>query len=332
MTTQRTTSSYPWDSLRRSNAPGKFTSRLVGTNENPRGKSVFWAMGWDGKPTLLIEYRCENWTPTNIPTFKSLLVEDHRDESCITLELLDSEFMDVFLKICLDIISALQNVIESHAREMCILRLERWCSLLQPSRNALSPEAQKGLIAELHLLSNDILPIFSEADALESWTGPSKAPKDFSFGQLSIEVKSKRGSSLTHIKISSEEQLNINETERLFLYVEELNGAPVTYPEAFSLSDVVGSVRAQIKSSLQRAVLDCHLASAGYFDEDDYSNSRWSLGERTYYEVKDGFPRIDSESCPPGVENVSYQIDLDYCHGYEIDKSAFLRILEQYSA
>lgn len=331
MTTRKTTPSYPWDDLESSNAPGKFTSRRVNGSDNPTDKPIFWARGWDGKPTLLVEYSCKYWAPIKIPAFKIMRIEDYRNESCITLELLDTGFIDIFLKICLDIIGALQRTDSVHAREMCLLRLERWCALLQPSHSMLSPESQKGLIAELHFLQNDVIPRFSERDALEGWTGPSRAPKDFSYGQCFIEVKSKRGSSLTCITVSSEEQLNVNDTEKLFLYVEELNSAPTAFAEGFTLDDVVDDLREQIQSPIQQAFLDSELASVGYFAEDDYADYRWTLGDRSYYEVLSTFPKIGSRDCPPGVEHVSYQIDLDYCQDFEIDESAFLKTLEQHS-
>ena len=124
--------------------------------------------------------------------------------------------------------------------------------------------------------------------------------------------------------ISSEEQLNVNPTERLYLYVAELNGAPTDDEDAFTITDVVAEVRGAFDSPIQRAILDSKLANVGYFDEDDYSDTKWSEGGVYYYAVVDGFPKIDSQSCKPGVERVTYQVDLDYCEDYKVERTSVL--------
>ena len=233
---------------------------------------------------------------------------------------------DVFLKLCLDITVALQEVPDIAIRKACLLRLERWSSFLRPARSKMSLEAQKGLIAELHFLQRDALAIYSESSAIEGWTGPECGPRDFVYGQVFIELKSKRSSSNPAIIISSENQLNVNQTEKLYLCVSELNSAPKESGKGFSITDVVNDIRRVIKSPLQLVSLDKKLAKVGYFDEDDYSDTRWSEGE-THYEVLDGFPKIDSKLCCPGVSKVTYQVDLDYCEEYLVDREQVISAL-----
>lgn len=327
MTTSKTTR-YPWDDLACPSHQGEYIAKLVPEGANPQHRKIYWAKSQASRPALLVEYECQPWKPISLPTFKNILVVDHQIESSLVIELLDSDMRDVFLKVCVDIIASLQNIGLKAIRKACIFRLEKWSSFLRPSRSSMSPEAQKGLIAELHFLKRDALSVYTESDAIRGWTGPDAGPRDFAFGQVFVEVKSKRSSANPNIAISSEDQLNINDTERLFLYVAELNDASSDDEQGFTVTDAVNETREALESPLQRAALDSKLASVGYFDEDDYSDVRWSEGSSYYYEVVDGFPRIDSPSCMPGVSRVSYLVNLDYCEDYLVDRQQVIEAME----
>lgn len=319
---------YPWDDLASSARQGEYVAKLVNSESNPNFKRVYWAKSWESRPALLVEYDCRPWKPASLPTFKNILVTDHQDESSIVIELLDQEMRDVFLKVCIDIIAALQDVNPKAIRKACIFRLEKWCSFLKPSRSRLSAEAQKGLIAELQFLRRDALAVHGEGDAIQGWRGPEAGQRDFEFGQVFIEVKSKRSSANPSIVISSEDQLSVNATERLFLYVLELNSTSVDDVRGFTVADAANEVKEIIESPLQRAALDSKLAEVGFFDEDDYSDIRWTEGSSYYYEVVDGFPKIDSQSCKPGVSRVTYQVDLDYCEDFRVDRQKLIEAME----
>lgn len=322
------TISYPWDELIRSNEPEEYVAQLVSSGYNPRGRRLFWAKSYQGNPAFLVEYDTASWQVIPLPTFKNILVADSREESCLVVELLDSESKDFFLKVCLDIISALQEVPQKACRKACVLRLERWSSFLRQSSSRLSSEAQKGLIAELLFLEGDVLPVLDERSALRGWVGPEKAKRDFAYGQVFIEVKSKRSSANQRVSISSEEQLNVNSSEKLFLYVIELNDAPAGSKDSFTIKDITDRIRERFSTPLLRAEYDNKLASAGYFEEEDYSDFQWTLGQTYSYAVVEGFPKIDSDSCAPGVDQVSYQIDLDYCSDYIVKRSDIAKALE----
>lgn len=326
MMTPKTTR-YPWDELSAPTTRGEFVAKLIASKDNPRARRAFWAKSWEARPALLVEYRCDPWKAVFLPTFKNISVTDHPDESSLVIELLDLDMQDIFLKVCVDIVAALQEAPENAIRWACLLRLERWSSFLKPSRAKLSLEQQKGLIAELHFLKRDTLAVQEATDALRGWTGPEASPRDFAYGQTFIEVKSKRSSANPTIVISSENQLNVNPAERLYLYVSELNRAPSGDKNAFTITDVVAEVRDAFDSPIQHAILDSKLASAGYFDEDDYSDTKWSEGGAHYYAVTEGFPKIDSRDCKPGVAHVTYQVDLDYCQDYKTHRATVLEAM-----
>lgn len=329
MMTSKTTR-YPWDDLivPHQACNGNYIARLVSEEVNPHNKKIFWARSWQGKPALLVEYKFEPWRQINVPDFQNIHVEDYQQENSIVIELIDMDMQELFLKLCHDIITSLQNVDERDCREACVLRLEKWSSFLRPNRSRMSVESQKGLIAELFFLKRDALEAHNEHDALRGWTGPEAGSRDFAYGQVFVEVKSKNGTSNPNVIISSENQLSISGAEHLYLYVVELNNASLGEGEGFTISDVVNETRESFQSPLARIELDAKLANMGYFSEDDYSDSRWSEGRTYYYVVEGDFSRIDSQSCMPGISKVSYRIDLDYCADYLVDRSTVIESME----
>ena len=320
-------SELPWDSIPAPACNGIYVVRLVEPNINPTQKRVFWAKGAHQKPALLVEYDPIAGCGGPLPTFKNIKVFNDCDRNQLLIELLEVDMKDNFYDLCLDVVEALQGVSFNAAGKISIMRLERWAVLLRPGRVKLTLEEQKGLIAELDFLEHDALNIYGSTSALDGWCGPEKAKRDFAYGQTFIEVKSKRGSSNTTIRISSEEQLNLNPSERLFLYVEEINCSGEGDANAFTLAHVVSRVESLLESPMQIARFQTKLAEIGYLQEDSYDTAYWTRGLTEAYEIRDGFPRIDSSSCNPGVSSVCYNLDLAYCADYEVDLAVITNAL-----
>lgn len=316
----------PWDGIPNAGSHGGFSARKVSRDHNPRGIPAYWAVDLNGRIALLVEYSLETWHPARLPEFENIELQDSEEDKSTAFILLDSQMRDIFLDICLDVISYLQDLPDAQRGEGMLLRLERWSLLLKPTRREMSEEQQKGLIAELLFLKDDVLSMMDEASALETWSGPLQDARDFSFGDVFVEVKSKRNASTPHISISSENQLSTNPSEKLFLYVLDIDRAP--QGKGFTVTDIAHETRSMIESPLQQSVFDNKLASVGYFEEDDYSGTRWVKGASYYYTVLEDFPRIDSKSCNPGVSRVTYQIDLDYCDEYRVDRATIIETME----
>lgn len=316
------TMATPWADIPKATERGEFTARQVGNEENPSLRPVFWAVDYCARPCLLVEYEMEAWEPARLPSLKNVDVEDYPAQRSLALILNDCQLIDSFEALCLDVVKNLQDVSQLQMRSAAVFVLEKWSCLLMRSGKGLGPEQQKGLIAELLFLDRFALKVYDDQSAVDGWTGPDRAPRDFEYGQTLIEVKSKRNSSSHKVTISSEEQLNKNSEEDLFLVVAEINQTTADDETGFVLTEVVDQVRSDVNSPMARAKLDSKLASAGFFDEDDYKSSRWSEGIFYYYMVLDDFPRITSGSCQPGVENVEYQIDLDYCDKFKTEKQS----------
>ncbi len=316
MTLPMTSSRFPWAEIERPTNSTIFNVRFIGEKENPSGRRIFWGKSHEGHPALLIEYDSETWKPMSLPLFEHLVVYDYRNPSTLAIVLRSDEMGSFFYRVALDIAHSVQGLDRGAMRTAAILRLQRWSAFLKPTRARLSREEQKGLIAELMFLQRFAFKVYAQGEALTHWAGPDAGRRDFEFGQTFVEVKSKRDSAIPAIMISSEMQLNKNDSERLFLYVVELSDSMEDNPKAFTVSDLVGEIKKRLASPFDIAMFEKKLANVGYFDEDDYSADRWSEGETSIFEVRGEFPRITSESCPAGIMKVKYQIDLSCCQDY----------------
>jgi len=202
--------------------------------------------------------------------------------------------------------------------------LERWRRFWgNATRGPLSEEAVRGLFGELWFLSVWVLP--HGADHLHSWVGPTGSRHDFQWPHQSVEVKA-TASSRGHVHvIHGLEQLETPDAGQLLLFSLQLRAEPSSSNSLVSLiRRVEGQLRGQ--SSLQ-SLFEDRLVKAGYspaYDE-HYDQLRFRVVDERLYEVGDGFPRIVRSSfatgVAPGVESVSYTVNLDVCTNLCIARS-----------
>ena len=316
----------PWSGMHNMSSSNYYVSRRVDASINPHQRDLHWSLNETGSPALLIGYNPAEQTSESLPHFKGIITGEDRQRHLLIIALQDPVMSEAFPKVCIDIITVLQEVSEQQQRHAVILRLERWAYFFQGKQTKLSDEGQKGLIAELTCLQDIVLRVFSSKAALQSWTGPQQAVHDFSFGQTAIEVKSNRGSGTPNITISSASQLSVNEHESLFLYVVEVNHA--TSPASGStLTDYIQQIRKLLLSPLDALEFDLKLSQVGYEESDDYSGTFWSTGSIRHFKVTENFPHIDETLLNPAISGITYKVNLNHCGTFEISKDTLLEAL-----
>lgn len=235
------------------------------------------------------------------------------------IRLKDSAQLELFETLCRDVIAAgeLANT-EAEALERTIRRTFRWHYLLRGgTAEALAEEAQKGLIGEIEVLKLLIANLGAKA-AMEAWTGPSGAPKDFELKTDCIEVKARRGASQPFVKISNEHQLADVPGRRLWLGVIAVD--KVQPPHGRTLTEYVDEVTEFLQRTEPSAIMDwdVHLADAGYDVMHDYSPWRWIISPPVFHGVTENFPRITTP-VPLGVSGVTYALALSACTPFSTD-------------
>lgn len=288
--------------------------------------NFFWARDIDRRCLLLLSHALESVPRGRLPKLQGIEVADvpgdEQGQSLLVLKLVDSGQRDIFFRLCRDIVASTTTALsEKEAVEIALTRTWRWHHLLRGGRDGrLSAEEQKGLIGELLVLERHLLVDLTAADALASWQGPLRAPKDFEIGRVCIEAKARRGSARPHVTISSEHQLDDMGVDVLFLHVVELDGAPADAAGGFSLTTVAKRVSDSIEAEDGdvRDLFETLLVAAGFRWEDDYSDCVWLEGASRLYRVVEGFPRITAQDVPTGISELRYSLSLLECEPFQV--------------
>ncbi len=318
--------SDPWKSLSQPNLADALCAMRV---DPELAWGFFWARGVDNKYMLILQHDITSSPPGGLPHLKgieaSIITEGSNNNRVLALKLLDSAQRELFYKLCTDIVaSTAAAATEKEAVSIAITRTWRWHYLLRGgSDGRLSQEEQKGLIGELLVLDRHLFQMLSITDAINTWTGPSGAPKDFEVGRIAIEAKARRGAATPYILINSEYQLDETGTDKLFLHVAELDKSPDNSDLAFSVTDIARRIKGRI-ALVSNNALDIYenlLYATGFRWEDDYSDSLWVEGPSHLYLVNGDFPRIAVDTVVSGVTNVKYSISLQECQPYIVSDS-----------
>ncbi|NTJ08235.1 PD-(D/E)XK motif protein [Rhizobium lusitanum] len=304
----------PWAGLEL----GKVDTRRV----NASGRwNFFWAVLTRADAALVLQL---SQLPNPLPDLPKLRSLDIHFQTLpggpiLYIRLSDAAQVELFETLCRDVVAASETAEdEATALQKAIGRTFRWHHLLRGGKDELLPEeAQKGLIGELKILKLLVENMGAKA-AIETWTGPSGAPKDFELRSDCIEVKARRGASQPFINISNEYQLAEVEGRRLWLAV--LTVDRVQPPNGSTLTDHVTALTRTLERSAPSAIprFDFRLADAGYDPIHDYSAWHWQASEAEFFAVEGPFPRL-AAPVPLGVSNLSYSLSLDACAAFRTD-------------
>lgn len=297
--------------------------------------NFFWGRDIDQKCLLILNHSTSPTPARQLPRLKGIDVSEIPENSCesgmMIWKLLDSSQRDIFHRLCTDIItSACRATSEAEAVKIAVARTWRWHHLLRGGTDGrLSQEDQKGLIGELLVLENHLLPCLPAIDVVSAWQGPLGSPKDFEIGRVAIEAKARRGTATPYISISSEHQLDTSGTDSLFLCVTELTRATSESLDGFNVTDVAKRIREIIALADDDAVTlyESLLLAAGFHWEDDYTDSLWLMGSTHLYHVDDEFPSITSRTLSLGVSEVKYSISLNSCEPFLVPDATLNAIL-----
>jgi len=281
----------------------------------------FWAVMPRADVALVLQLSALPKSVPDLPNLKNLEIRFQTlpGAPIFYIRLKDNAQLELFETLCRDVMAAGELAdTEVEALERAIGRTFRWHYLLRGGKpQALSEEAQKGLIGEIEVLKL-LVSSLGAKPALTAWTGPSGAPKDFEIKADCIEVKARRGASQPFVKITGEHQLADVQERRLWLAVLAVD--KVQLPHGRTLSEYVSEVTGYLEHAEPSAIMDwdLHLADAGFDSQHDYSTCRWIVSAPDFYAVTENFPRI-AAPVPLGVSSVSYALALSACTPFQAD-------------
>jgi hypothetical protein len=290
---------------------------------------IFWARSMDQRYLLVLEHSPESSPGSRLPKLRGIdvSISDYQDNRRVLIfKLHDSGLKDIFLELCRDIIKAtISAASEKDALSRSLARTWRWHHLLRGGTDGrLGAEEQKGLIGELLVLQNLLLPRLAPLDTLNTWRGPLDAPKDFEIGRHCIEAKARRSAAFPCINISSIAQLDTSTIDTLFLFVVDLDQAPQGADGSRTITDYATELRDALlaRDGAAGEPFDTLLTAAGFRWADDYSDFSWVEGQRRIYRIAEGFPRLHPGNVAPGITEAKYSISLSDCEPFKIEAEA----------
>lgn len=249
--------------------------------------------------------------------FEVSRADPHGDgKTWIALTRKESGSVELFAEMVGDVAGAMDS--EAQEGEERILRamlsrVRAWQEFMRKGVQALSPEAEIGLVGELSFLGALLDAGVSAALAVEAWVGPVDGIQDFVLGTGAVEVKATLASHGFPAKIGSLEQLDDSVRKPLFVA-----GARFAQRDSGrNLPEWAHDLGAMFAGNAEASGLFAdRLLAAGYHSAHADRYPRRFVHEGTkVVEVGDGFPRLIPGNVPDGIRRVIYEIDFDRAPG-----------------
>lgn len=204
--------------------------------------------------------------------------------------------------------------------------LETWRRFLYVGRSNLGTEKVAAVFGELIVLAE--LAAIDASTALDTWSGAERARHDFRGGPAAVEVKTSTSATSRAITVHGEEQLLAPGGGTLHLHF-------------IRLESVAGGGR-PLRHFIE-AILDCGADPGRLFGLLEQAgivigqlgttdNITFEIRERFTLPIDDGVPRIIPDSfrdgkTPPGVQALTYRVDLDPHRHRAIDPHVWEAVL-----
>jgi hypothetical protein len=179
----------------------------------------------------------------------------------------------------------------------------------RPSRPLMEKSVQVGLVGELIVLKNLMLPALGPM-AIHQWSGPLSERHDFVGETLHLEVKTTRKGRPEH-EISRLDQLRAPAGKGLLVVsvlLEETLGGDV------SLATLIDDVQTEVRTDMGLGQMFLSKVDRmGWSDEMRRSPEmlHFFVTGASVFEVDAGFPRLPDDFCPPsGVHSIRYSVSL----------------------
>jgi len=233
-----------------------------------------------------------------------------------TLKSNSNSSLDMFKYIFKDILNSVNfNISERKSLVDLCTRYEHWQQLLSRLPDSFGRLKQQGLLAELLVLRDNLIPNYGVDKALEMWQGPKGAKQDFILPESWIEVKS-TNLGKREIHISSLEQLDspISYGELSVVKLQESNAYDSS---AICLSTVIDEIESEINDDLIAIDFKEKLLLVGY-GQNKENELYFRVCDIESYRVNEEFPKIKRNDISTAITKVSYTLNLEAISNFKI--------------
>ncbi|KAF5051236.1 hypothetical protein DSECCO2_421210 [anaerobic digester metagenome] len=263
-----------------------------------------------------------DYEPSKISSSKSLTVlKNNRaidGRWAIKIKLVNSEFRDVFLHLCVDLIEAC-SIAENELQgvEIFVSRFTKWQKMMESGFEEMSMSAIKGLIGELLFINEILFDRIDMGTAITSWLGPEGSDRDFVFSDTWAEIKT-IGVGKESVKISSLDQLDISQIGYLGVICLENTSSSDKY--GFSFNGIIDMISKKLETLPSiRFLFKEKLIKLGYRYRENYNNMYFLYKGINYYQVDESFPKLIPENVRVEIIKATYSLSLTAIKDWKVE-------------
>ena len=196
-------------------------------------------------------------------------------------------------------------------------RIKSWANFLKPSRKGLSHSEFVGLLGELYILAEHLMPVINAEESVRAWIGPEGKKQDFTLDDWAIEVKTTISGDQQTISISSLDQLD-RVTDRLYLI--RVVAAPATEGEGLSLGELYNRCLDSVQHDVVIEGMFLQKASALYGKASDTQiKEQFKIVNVSLFDVIDDFPKMTRGDVHAGITEARYEVSVGAIASYEVN-------------
>lgn len=284
-----------------------------------RGNRVFVFAGvLDGNFSIAITAQNESelFKSTGLIKISNRLI---KGKIATVFSLTDSDLINIFISFALDIESIIKRDNDATLTEIHN-RYIYWQKMFKVTASSISEDVIKGLMNELNILKNNLIPKYGVKKAVSGWTGSEGTIKDFAYDDCWYEAKAiNKGkkvveiSSLGQLESLTDGQLLISEFEKTA--PENINGV--------TLFDLLNEIKKELDQENDIEEFINKIAQLG-IDEDVFSDKehevngyRYIIHGVTGYRINEYFPKLTVKNVPKSIGKVRYELILPEIEEYK---------------
>lgn len=247
-----------------------------------------------------------------------------RNKMATIFTLTDEDLLSIFISFAID----LESIVE-YDNDVTIVEIYNrylyWQKMFKTDAEIISEAKVKGLINELLILSDFLIPKFGIDVAIKGWMGTENTHKDFAFSDGTWYEAKAINKGKPVVKISSIEQL---EAEQIgMLVISEFEKTSPQNAEGVRLFELLSHIKSKIdlentKTELIEKIFKLGFSSDIFHNKDHKANQyRFLVNTTNFYKVDDAFPRLTRSNLSSKIGLVSYEIIISEIEEFKVDFS-----------
>ncbi|MCR0983141.1 PD-(D/E)XK motif protein [Roseomonas populi] len=250
--------------------------------------------------------------PPPVETMRAIAVEVRtRVDGRWTLRLTLNEprLRPVFAALCDDIVACTrEGIAPGHLGGVVVQRIQHWRALLDREAGGLGESVLQGLIGELLVLRDLLLPTLGPLQSVASWRGPAGAPQDFILPDgARVEVKTIRAHA-NEVSIANLAQLDGLGDPLTLIAVRVENSQPGA-AGAVTAPGLIAGTRLLLAGHPQaERLFDIALGQLRWHEHPSHHELALRPMAVDPYPVGPAFPKLIRSTVPSGIVEASYRV------------------------